>query len=110
MSSIEAPTAAPKAALPRRGTGRIALAVYVATVVVYAAFANNRLLVHSPDNHFSYLADSLLHGTLEVRCNRTVTHGQVCPPGNGGNDWDGGSADGGSIDLGGGGSDDTAGW
>lgn len=52
-------------------------------VLVYAAFANDRLRVHSPDNHFAYLADSWLHGRLSVRCEGFAN----CPPGGGGNDW-----------------------
>ena len=51
------------------------------------AFAAERLAVHSPDNHFAYLADSYLHGTLEVRCAPEALQARTCPPGGGGNDW-----------------------
>ncbi len=67
---------------------RVALAVYVVAAVVYALFAGARLREHSPDNHFAYLADAYLHGTLSVRCDPgVVAPGETCPPGGGGNDW-----------------------
>lgn len=46
---------------------RIALAVCLATTSVYAAVAGRRLARHSQDNHFVYLADSILHGQLHLR-------------------------------------------
>lgn len=67
--------------------GRVALILYLVCVAVYALFAWERLPVHSPDNHFSYLADSYLHGTLAVRCNPSEAARGQCPPGGGGNDW-----------------------
>jgi hypothetical protein len=67
--------------------GRIALVVYVVCTIVYAIFAGDRLLTHSPDNHFAYLADSYLHGTLAVRCRPQEAARNTCPPGGGGNDW-----------------------
>jgi hypothetical protein len=66
---------------------RVALAVYVVAVVVYAILAGDRLRSHSPDNHFAYLADAFNHGTLAVRCDADVTRHVACPPGGGGNDW-----------------------
>ncbi|MBL8605339.1 MAG: hypothetical protein JNK72_25635 [Myxococcales bacterium] len=71
----------------RPAVRRVMLAVFVMALAVYAAFAGDRLRVHSPDNHFSYLADAYLHGTLSVRCDVGVAQGEVCPPGGGGNDW-----------------------
>lgn len=68
--------AAPPAARP--APRRVAGLIWIAALIVYAIFSGDRLKAHSPDNHFSYLADSYLHGTLSVR-------GQ--PPGGGGNDW-----------------------
>ncbi len=68
-------------------TRRVALAIYTITVVVYAVFAGDRMRTHSPDNHFAYLADSYLHGTLAVRCPPAMAHPAMCPPGGGGNDW-----------------------
>lgn len=35
-------------------------------VLVFAAFAGPRLRIHSDDNHFVYLADAFLHGSLEL--------------------------------------------
>ncbi|MDB4932759.1 MAG: hypothetical protein JWM10_5243 [Myxococcaceae bacterium] len=66
---------------------RVALAVYLVAVVVYALFAGDRLRSHSPDNHFAYLADSFNHGTLAVRCAADDARHVACPPGGGGNDW-----------------------
>lgn len=80
--------AAPSPAPARPDVRRVALAVYVACVIVYAlVMGAARLRVHSENNHFSYLADAYLHGTLSVRCDPSLTHGAVCPPGGGGNDW-----------------------
>jgi hypothetical protein len=76
---------APTARAP--GAGRVALAVYLVAVIVYAIFAGDRLRSHSPDNHFAYLADSLNHGTLAVRCAADDARHVACPPGGGGNDW-----------------------
>ncbi len=73
---------------PRPDARRVASIVYVVAVVVYAIFAGDRLKTHSPDNHFAYLADAYLHGTLSVRCDPSVVPaGETCPPGGGGNDW-----------------------
>ncbi len=35
-------------------------------LAIFAAFAGPRLLIHSKDNHFVYLADAFLHGQTEV--------------------------------------------
>ncbi len=76
----------PKSARP--DARRVAAIVYVVAVVVYAIFAGDRLKTHSPDNHFAYLADAYLHGTLSVRCDAGLPPvGETCPPGGGGNDW-----------------------
>lgn len=66
---------------------RVALVVYLVATLVYVAFAGDRLRAHSPDNHFAYLADAFLHGTLSVRCDADVARHVACPPGGGGNDW-----------------------
>jgi chromate transport protein ChrA len=66
---------------------RVALLIYLVCAVVYSVFAAERLRVHSPDNHFSYLADAYLHGTLAVRCDARDVPRTPCPPGGGGNDW-----------------------
>ncbi len=79
-SPVDAPASRPRAT-------RVALAVYLVAVIVYALFAGDRLRSHSPDNHFAYLADAFLHGTLAVRCDADVAHHIACPPGGGGNDW-----------------------
>ena len=34
--------------------------IWIVALVVYAIFSADRLKTHSPDNHFSYLADSYL--------------------------------------------------
>ena len=60
-------------ATPSRPSGRrVAAAIFVVAVVVYALFAGDRLRTASPDNHFSYLADAYLHGTLAVRCDPSI--------------------------------------
>lgn len=51
----------------RRRALRIAFAVCLATTGAYAAVAGDRLARHSQDNHFVYLADSVLHGQLHLR-------------------------------------------
>jgi hypothetical protein len=66
---------------------KVALAIFALALVVYGIFAAERLTTHSPDNHFSYLADSYLHGTLSVRCQPEALRARTCPPGAGGNDW-----------------------
>jgi hypothetical protein len=66
---------------------KIAAMIFAACLAVYAIFAAERLAVHSPDNHFAYLADSYLHGTLQVRCEPEALRARTCPPGGGGNDW-----------------------
>lgn len=50
--------------------------LFVLAFVAFALLAGDRIWQHSPNNHFVYLADSFLHGTLEMR---------VDPPH--GNDW-----------------------
>lgn len=66
---------------------KVAAFIFALCLAVYAAFAAERLAVHSPDNHFAYLADSYLHGTLSVRCSPEALRARTCPPGGGGNDW-----------------------
>lgn len=66
---------------------KVAALIFTVCLAVYALFAGERLAVHSPDNHFSYLADSYLHGTLQVRCDPEALRARTCPPGGGGNDW-----------------------
>lgn len=51
----------------RRRVLKIAVVVYLATTAAYAGVAGSRLLRHSADNHFVYLADSFAHGQLEMR-------------------------------------------
>lgn len=75
------------ATAPRPKASRVAAMLYVLAVVVYAAFAGDRLRRHSPDNHYAYMADALLHGTLAVRCDDDRRRNVDCPPGGGGNDW-----------------------
>jgi hypothetical protein len=55
---------------------RAPLLIFLFSFVVLSLFSGDRFWRASPDNHFVYLADSMLHGTLEVRGN---------PPH--GNDW-----------------------
>ena len=50
--------------------------LFCAGLAVYAAFAGPRVLIHGNNNHFVYLADAFLHGSLELV--RTPPHG---------NDW-----------------------
>ena len=65
------------AALRAEGGGwKTPLALFVGTLVVYAAFAYDRLGGPSEDNHFAYLAESFLAGSLEMQ--RPAPHG---------NDW-----------------------
>ncbi|MCB9529994.1 MAG: hypothetical protein R3F65_08115 [bacterium] len=45
---------------------RIPLILFLVGLAVFAAFAGKRLLIHSPDNHFVYLADAFLHGSTEL--------------------------------------------
>jgi hypothetical protein len=66
---------------------KVAALIFAVCLAVYAVFAAERLAVHSPDNHFAYLADSYLHGTLQVRCDPEALRARTCPPGGGGNDW-----------------------
>ena len=61
---------------PLRQRLKAPLIVFALAAMVFAAFAGDRVTSASPDNHFAYLADSYLHGTLEMR---------VDPPH--GNDW-----------------------
>lgn len=67
--------------------GRVAAIIYVVCTVVYAIFAGDRLKTHSPDNHFSYLAQAYLHGQLAIICPPAEAARNACPPGGGGNDW-----------------------
>ncbi|MCA9540839.1 MAG: hypothetical protein KC620_18190 [Myxococcales bacterium] len=48
---------------------RLPLLVFFVGLAVYAAFAGGRLRMHSPDNHFVYLADAFLHGQVELTRN-----------------------------------------
>ena len=41
--------------------------IYVAALAAYLGASGGRLKHHSSDNHYVYLADSLLHGTVEMR-------------------------------------------
>ncbi len=82
-----APPAPAPVAPPRPDRRKVALLVWLLCVIVYGAFSNDRLRVHSPDNHFAYLADSWLHGQMSVRCDEDIARHVACPPGNGGNDW-----------------------
>jgi len=52
------------------------LVAYVISLVVFGAVMGDRLKTHSRDNHYVYLADSLLHGRLTI---------EGKPPHN--NDW-----------------------
>lgn len=61
---------------PLRHRARAPVVVFVLSLAVFCAFAGPRLRAPSPDNHFVYLADSLLAGTLEMR--HEAPHG---------NDW-----------------------
>lgn len=45
----------------------IAGAIYVLTVVVFAAVAGPRMTSHTPFNHFAHLADAWLHGRQDLR-------------------------------------------
>lgn len=56
------------AALGRPGDAgvRTSLILFGVGLVVFSAFANRRLMIHSPDNHFVYLADAFLDGSLEL--------------------------------------------
>lgn len=89
----EAPVETPsttKPTAPTRGeppVWQVAWGIYLACLLVFSIFAAERLRAHSPDNHFAYLADSYLHGTLEVRCTPETLTARTCPPGGGGNDW-----------------------
>jgi hypothetical protein len=85
---MDQPEAPAVTAAPRPDARRVALVIYAVCVLVYAlVMGAARLRFHSDNNHFSYLADAYLHGTLSVRCDPALTHGGVCPPGGGGNDW-----------------------
>jgi hypothetical protein len=46
---------------------RTPLLIYVAALGAYLAASGGRLRHHSNDNHYVYLADSLLHGRLDMR-------------------------------------------
>jgi hypothetical protein len=42
------------------------LAVFVVGLLVFGAFSYKRLLTHSNDNHYVYMADGMLHGRLAL--------------------------------------------
>jgi hypothetical protein len=48
---------------------RTPVIIYVCALGAYLAASGGRLARHSNDNHFVYLADSLLHGRLDMRVN-----------------------------------------
>lgn len=52
--------------LERLNLRRIHLLLFVAGLLVFGGFAGPRLLMHSADNHFVYLADAFLHGQAEL--------------------------------------------
>src|SRR5512140_551874 len=59
-------TAAPASSHKRRRLG-IALGIYLLlTVVFFATAPRERLLGHSPYNHYALLADAWLHGRLDL--------------------------------------------
>ncbi|MEI8259115.1 MAG: hypothetical protein WCJ30_25895, partial [Deltaproteobacteria bacterium] len=86
---VTPPDVTPAPLPPRKAPSArfVALAIYVFCTLVYGLFMSDRLLTHSPDNHFAYLADAYLHRTLAVRCSPAETSRNTCPPGGGGNDW-----------------------
>ena len=43
-------------------SGKHVALIFVCGCAIYAAFAANRLAIHSQDNHFVYLADAFLKG------------------------------------------------
>lgn len=45
---------------------RTSVILFVVGLIVFSAFANRRLMIHSPDNHFVYLADAFLEGQTEL--------------------------------------------
>ncbi|MCA9588813.1 MAG: DUF2029 domain-containing protein [Myxococcales bacterium] len=45
----------------------LALGVYVGCLIVYALIAGDRLLGHTPYNHYAHLADAWLHGRQDLR-------------------------------------------
>lgn len=55
---------------PRPGVApslrRLCLILFLSSLAVFAAFAGPRVLMHSADNHFVYLADAFLHGQAEL--------------------------------------------
>lgn len=61
---------------PYRTSWKVTAAIFALALAVISSFAGGRLRHQSTDPHFVYLADSYLHGTLEVR---------GAPPH--GNDW-----------------------
>ncbi len=42
------------------------LVLFLVSLGAFAAFAGNRVLIHSADNHFVYLADAFLKGSVEM--------------------------------------------
>jgi hypothetical protein len=44
----------------------LAFAIYATCTVVFGAVAGNRLLAHTPYNHFAHLADAWLHGRQSI--------------------------------------------
>ena len=45
----------------------LALAIYLACLLVFALMAGDRLSTHTPYNHFAHLADAWLHGRQDLR-------------------------------------------
>lgn len=45
---------------------RLPLVLFFVGLGVFGAFAGPRLMIHSDDNHFVYLADAFLHGRVEL--------------------------------------------
>ncbi len=43
------------------------LVLFVVGCAVFSAFSGKRIVIHSADNHFVYLADAFLHGSVELQ-------------------------------------------
>jgi hypothetical protein len=63
MEPTDAPDPAPA---PPPSLRRVYLILFFASLAVFAAFAGPRVIIHSPDNHFVYLADAFIHGQAEL--------------------------------------------
>lgn len=61
-----APSASESPAGPRPRLRRVHVLLFLVSLAVFAAFAGPRILIHSADNHFVYLADAFLHGQTEL--------------------------------------------